>query len=84
MNSIASPVSGFVEIAQYFVNNPTSCSPKGFGNLHMPQEYAGSAITGAVLQGTIGSIKAKIETATAIIKLLFKTLNILGVSMIIS
>ena len=46
----------------------------------MLQEYTGVAITGAVLHGIIGNIKERIDTATAIIRLLFKTLNILGVS----
>ena len=79
-NSRTNPVKEFVEIVQYFVDNPVKGSPKGFGNLHMPQEYTGVAITAAVLQGIIGNIKERIDTATAIIKLLFKTLNILGVS----
>jgi len=79
-NSRINPVRGLVELAQYFVDNPTNCSPKGFGNLHMLHEYTGVAITGAVLQGIIGNIKERIDTATAIIRLLFKTLKILGVS----
>lgn len=79
-NSKTNPVRAFVEFAQYFVDSPTNCSPKGFGNLHMLQEYTGSATTGAVLHGIIGNIKERIDTATAIIKLLFKTLKILGVS----
>lgn len=79
-NSRTSPVNELVEIVQYFVDNPTNCSPKGFGNLHMLQAYTGSATTGAVLHGIIGKIKERIDTATAIIKLLFKTLKILGVS----
>jgi hypothetical protein len=79
-NSKINPANGLVELIQYFVNNPANCSPKGFGNLHMLQEYTGSATTGAVLQGIIGNIKDKIDAATAIIKLLFKTLKILGIS----
>ncbi|MDP3026828.1 MAG: hypothetical protein Q8N63_03905 [Nanoarchaeota archaeon] len=79
-NSRTNPVKEFVEIVQYFVDNPINGSPKGFGNLHRLQEYTGVAITGEVLQGIIGNIKERIDTATAMIKLLFKTLNILGVS----
>lgn len=79
-NSRTNPVRELSEIDQYFVDSPSNCSPKGFGNLHMLQEYTGSAITGAVLHGIIGNINESIDTAKAIIKLLFRTLNILGVS----
>ena len=79
-NSRTSPDKGLAAVAQYFIDNPINCSPKGFGNLHRLQAYTGSATTGAVLHGIIGKIKERIDTATAIIKLLFKTLKILGVS----
>lgn len=81
-NCITNPVRGCVELAQYFVDNPNSCSPNGFGNLHMLQVYVRVADTGAVLQGIIGNIKERIDIATAIIKLLFNNFSVFIVSIL--
>ncbi len=81
-NSITKPAKGSVEIAKYFVDNPTNDSPKGFGSLHMLQLYTGVATTGAVLHGIIGNINDRIATMTATTNALFNTLIIFGVSIL--